>query len=100
MEWKLINSKLTGQCVVCQGEIETGDRIYWKRRQAIHESCMNGQAPAPEAAESAESKAEKVRPLGNIRYVAPSERARPCGMGVPEDQQEGQPGLRAAAYHC
>jgi len=79
MEWRLIHSKFHGKCVVCGGEIEAGARIYWKRRQAVHVACMNGQRPSegpqsqPTAQELPESREEKVRPLGNVRYVAPGE---------------------------
>jgi hypothetical protein len=77
MEWKLINSRFPGKCVVCGGEIATGAQVYWKRRQAAHVACINGQGPIedshsqPEPRE--ESRQEKARPLGNIRYVAPGE---------------------------
>jgi len=79
MEWRLINSRFPGRCVVCGGEIEAGAQVYWKRRQAAHVACMNGQRPAegpqsqPTAQELPEPKQEKVRPLGNVRYVAPGE---------------------------
>jgi len=79
MEWRLINSRFPGKRAVCGGEIEAGAKIYWKRRRAVHVACMNGQRPAeipqsqPTAQELPEPKQEKVRPLGNVRYVAPGE---------------------------
>jgi len=81
MEWRLINSRFRGKCAACGSEIEAGAQIYWKRRQAIHVACMNGQRPAEEPQghpaerdqQVPEPKQEKVRPLGNVRYVAPGE---------------------------
>jgi MoxR-like ATPase len=79
MDWQLIHSRFHGKCSVCGGEIEAGAQIYWKHRQAVHVACMNGQRPAqgPQsqltAQELPESSEEKVRPLGNVRYVAPGE---------------------------
>jgi len=79
MEWRLINSGFPGKCAACGGEIEAGAQIYWKRRRAVHVACMNRQRPAegpqsrPTAQELPEPKQEKVRPLGNVRYVAPGE---------------------------
>ena len=79
MDWQLIRSRFHGKCTVCGGEIEAGAQIYWKHRQAVHVACMNGQKPAegpqsqPTAEELPESREEKVRPLGNVRYVAPGE---------------------------
>lgn len=81
MEWRLINSRFPGKCAVCGCEIEAGAQIYWKRRQAVHVACMNGQRPAegPQShpaerdQQVPEPKQEKVRPLGNVRYVAPGE---------------------------
>ncbi len=40
MEWRLINSRFSGKCAVCGGEIEAGAQIYWKRRKAVHVACM------------------------------------------------------------
>ena len=79
MEWRLINSRFPGKCAVCGGEIEAGAEIYWKRRQAVHVACMNGQKPAegpqnqPTAQDKPEPRGERARPLGNIRYVASGE---------------------------
>ena len=79
MEWRRIHSRFHGKCAVCGGEIEAGAQIYWERHQAVHVACMNGQRPAegpqsqPTAQELPESREEKVRPLGNVRYVAPGE---------------------------
>jgi MoxR-like ATPase len=81
MEWRLINSRFPGKCAACGGEIEAGAQIYWKRRQVVHVACMNGRRPAegPQShpaerdQELPEPKQEKVRPLGNVRYVAPGE---------------------------
>jgi hypothetical protein len=79
MDWQLIHSRFCGKCTVCGGEIEAGAPIYWKHRQAVHVACMNGQRPAeglqsqPTAQELPEFREEKVRPLGNVRYVSPGE---------------------------
>lgn len=79
MEWRLINSRFHGKCAACGAEIEAGGQIYWKRRQAVHVACMNGQRLSegpqsqPTAQELPESREEKVRPLGNVRYMAPRE---------------------------
>ena len=40
MQWRLINSRFRGKCAVCEGEIEAGAQIYWKRREAVHVACM------------------------------------------------------------
>jgi hypothetical protein len=79
MDWQLIHSRFHGKCSVCGVEIAVGTQIYWKHRQAVHVACMNGQKPAegpqsqPTAQELPESGKEKVRPIGNVRYVAPGE---------------------------
>jgi dynein-related subfamily AAA family protein len=73
MQWKLINSRFPGKCVVCGGEIATGAQVYWKRRQAAHVACINGQGSAEDSHRGLEPREEKVRPLGNIRYAAPGE---------------------------
>src|SRR5439155_12562526 len=79
MEWRLINSRFRGKCAVCGDEIEAGAQIYWKRREAVHVACMNGQKPAeepqnqPTAQDKPEPREERARPLGNVRYVAPGE---------------------------
>jgi len=81
MDWQLIHSRFHGKCTVCGLEIAAGTQIYWKHRQAVHVACMNGQRPAEGTQthpadrdqERPESREEKVRPLGNVRYVAPSE---------------------------
>src|SRR3989442_9928930 len=83
MEWRLISSRFPGKCAVCGGDIEAGAQIYWKRRQAVHVACLNGQKPAEEPQNQPtaqdkpeprlEPRKEKVRPLGNVRYVAPGE---------------------------
>jgi MoxR-like ATPase len=79
MDWQLIHSRFHGKCAVCGAEIEAGAQVYWKHRQAVHVACMNGERPAeepqsqPTAQELPESREEKVRPLGNVRYVAPGE---------------------------
>src|SRR5712692_4934844 len=73
MNWEIINSRFPGKCTVCGGEIVTGAQVYWKRRQAAHVACINGQRPTEDSHSQAEHKEEKARPLGNIRYVAPGE---------------------------
>src|SRR2546426_1255214 len=83
MEWQLINSRFRGKCAVCGGEIDAGAQIYWKRREAVHAACMNGQKPAEEPQNQPtaqdkpeprpEPREERARPLGNIRYVASGE---------------------------
>jgi cobaltochelatase CobS len=82
MEWRLINSRFPGKCAVCGGEIEARAQIYWKRRQAVHVGCMNGQlnaeSPNPEPQRSEldiqrERTEESGKPLGNVRYLAPGE---------------------------
>ena len=77
MEWRLINSRFSGKCAVCGGEIEAGAQIYWKRREAVHVACMNGREPVEAAQDQPklqgmpELREERARPLGNTRYVAP-----------------------------
>ena len=79
MEWRLINSRFSGKCAVCGGEIEAGAQIYWKRREAVHVACMNGHEPVegaqdqPKVQGILEPREERARPLGNTRYVAPGE---------------------------
>jgi cobaltochelatase CobS len=79
MQWRLINSKFRGSCAVCSCEIEAGAQIYWKRRQAVHVACMTDPSAAegpqdqPRVQEAREPREERVRPIGNVRYVAPRE---------------------------
>ena len=65
MDWKLINSRFPGKCVVCGGEIATGAQVYWKRRQAAHVACIDSQGLSEESRqpEPAEPREEKARPL-------------------------------------
>src|SRR5712692_4675934 len=79
MNWKLIDSRFLGKCVVCGGEIATGAQVYWKRRQTAHVACINGQRPTDDSPNQPEPREEKVRPLGNIRYAAPGEPAPDAG---------------------